>query len=151
MKMPLSIKVIQGLMILQIFALGIPYFVVSQVDPMRSSGYWANKIVYSMIDNMPQDMSEQSYVLGRIQGGLMFPLILTSLIFTFIKMKRYKSSIVCIILVILASLGQGTLIVAIPYLVILMVMTINKRSKLYFKRVNADPSETILNKHNSNI
>jgi len=48
MKMPLSIKVIQGLMLLQVFVMGILYFVVSQADPMNLS-HWASKIVFSVV------------------------------------------------------------------------------------------------------
>ncbi|KMZ42013.1 hypothetical protein AC624_13390 [Bacillus sp. FJAT-27238] len=132
MKMPLSIKVIQGFMLLQVIVLGGLYFVVSQVDPMNAN-HWASKLVFNVV-TMPEDMLDQSYVLGRWQGRLMFPLIITTLLFIFIQMRLLKSSIVCISLAILLDISNGTFLIAIVYVTLLLVLTHNKQSKVYFNR-----------------
>ncbi|MED1800937.1 hypothetical protein [Brevibacillus porteri] len=132
MKMPLSIKVIQGFMLLQVIVLGGLYFVVSQVDPMNLN-HWASKMVFSVV-TMPEDMLDQSYVLGRMQGRLMLPLIITTLLFIFIQMRFFKSAIVCISLAILLDISNGAFLIAIVYVTLLLVVTHNKQSKAYFNR-----------------
>lgn len=134
MKMPLSIKVIQGFMLLQVIVLGGLYFVVSQADPMNLS-HWASKMVFSVV-TMPEDMLDQSYVLGRIQGRLMLPLIITTLLFIFVQVRFFKSAIVCISLAILLDISNGTFLIAIVYVTLLLVVTRNKQSKAYFRRNN---------------
>ncbi|KZE51964.1 hypothetical protein AV540_11830 [Brevibacillus parabrevis] len=132
MKAPLSIKIIQGFMLLQIFVLVSLYVIVELADPMNLS-HWASKIVFRMVD-MPQDMLEQSYVLGRLKGMLTFPLFFTSLLALFIKLRMLKTSTGCIILIMLLDVSKGTFLVAIVYLVILLVLLNNKQAKVYFQQ-----------------
>ncbi|MGG4445529.1 hypothetical protein [Brevibacillus porteri] len=141
MKMPLSIKVIQGFMLLQVIVLGGLYFVVSQVDPMNLN-HWASKMVFSVV-TMPEDMLDQSYVLGRMQGRLMLPLIITTLLFIFIQMRFLKSAIVCISLAILLDISNGAFLIAIVYVTLLLVVTHNKQSKAYFNRNHHQVIQTV--------
>ncbi|MFF0827990.1 hypothetical protein ACFYU8_15680 [Brevibacillus sp. NPDC003359] len=141
MKMPLSIKVIQGFMLLQVIVLGGLYFIVSQADPMNLS-HWASKMVFSVV-NMPEDMLDQSYVLGRMQGRFMLPLIITTLLFLFIQMRFFKSSIVIISLAILLDISNGTFLIALVYVALLLVVTHNKQSKAYFNRNHNHVTQTV--------
>ncbi|CAI8909433.1 DUF4064 domain-containing protein [Brevibacillus sp. IT-7CA2] len=141
MKMPLSIKVIQGFMLLQVIVLGGLYFVVSQADPMNLS-HWASKMVFSVV-TMPEDMLDQSYVLGRMQGRLMLPLIITTLLFIFIQMRFLKSAIVCISLAILLDISNGSFLIAIVYVTLLLIVTHNKQSKAYFHGNNNQVTQTV--------
>ncbi len=141
MKMPLCIKVIQGFMLLQVIVLGGLYFVVAQADPMNLS-HWASKMVFSAV-TMTEERGDQSYALGRMQGRFMLPLIITTLLFIFIQMRFFKSSIVIISLAILLDISNGTFLIAMVYVALLLVMTHNKQSKVYFNRSQNQVAQTV--------
>lgn len=73
----------------------------------------------------------------------MLPLIITTLLFIFVQVRFFKSAIVCISLAILLDISNGTFLIAIVYVTLLLVVTRNTQSKAYFRRDNNQVTQTV--------
>jgi hypothetical protein len=140
-KKPGNILIINVILAMKAFVFAatiIVFIFIKDVNPNeRSFLSGMRRAIYEKFNLKSEDAH---YFLGYLIGQLLIPIILTGLIFVFLKERKFWPMIIVVILDILYGLPVGIPVLSI--LILILVCSLPARN--YFKGIENNPEDKVL-------